>query len=64
MPGVDTLDFNDGICYLDSCPVIRAHRIVFRDEDHLTASYAAALAPGIGQILDPLVNAAAQRRAG
>ncbi len=64
LPGVDTVDFNDGICYLDSCPVIRAHRIVFRDEDHLTASYAAALAPGIGQILDPLVTRAAAGRAG
>jgi hypothetical protein len=62
LPGVDVVDFNDGICYLDRCPVIRANRIVFRDGDHLTASYAEALAPGIAGILDPLVDAAAQRK--
>jgi peptidoglycan/LPS O-acetylase OafA/YrhL len=62
LPGVDVVDFNDGICYLDRCPVIRANRIVFRDGDHLTASYAEALAPGIAQILDPLVAEAVQRK--
>ena len=62
LPGVDVVNFDDGICYLDTCPVIRANRIVFRDADHLTASYAAALAPGIAKILDPMVTEAVARK--
>jgi hypothetical protein len=63
MPGVDTVDFNDGICYVGSCPMVRANLMVFRDEDHLTATYANALAPGMSVSLVPMVVAAAENRA-
>jgi peptidoglycan/LPS O-acetylase OafA/YrhL len=63
MPGVDTVDFNGGICYVGTCPMVRANLMVFRDQDHLTATYANALAPGMSLSLVPMVVSAAENKA-
>jgi len=43
--GVPTIDLTGAICGAEECEAIRGNRIVWRDEHHLTASYAEALLP-------------------
>lgn len=45
MDGVRTVDMNDMICTRDLCPAIVGNIIVWRDNHHMTATYAFALAP-------------------
>ena len=45
--GVDWLDLTEAICPADRCPVVIGHVAVHRAGDHLTATYAASLAPQI-----------------
>jgi hypothetical protein len=45
-------DFSDVFCSPTSCPVKRNGLIVYRDDHHLTASYAATFAPQMAQLLD------------
>jgi len=45
MDGVRTVDMNDMICTSDLCPAIVGNIIVWRDNHHMTATYALALAP-------------------
>jgi peptidoglycan/LPS O-acetylase OafA/YrhL len=44
-------DFNDRICDRTSCPAIRDGVIVYRDNSHLTATYAASFAPQLTELL-------------
>ncbi|MCA0330300.1 MAG: acyltransferase [Actinobacteria bacterium] len=53
------LDLSDLICDADRCPATRGKYLVYRDTDHLTATFARALAPYLEQRLRPLVRAAA-----
>lgn len=46
------LDLNDYICPADLCPVVIGGVVVYRDSNHLTASYARTLAPMLGEGLD------------
>ena len=39
------VDMNDAICGKDSCPAVVGNIVVLRDNHHLTATYALALAP-------------------
>ncbi|MGX5804212.1 acyltransferase family protein [Bradyrhizobium sp. Arg314] len=45
MTGVTVVDMNDGLCGKDSCPAVVGNIVVLRDNHHLTATYALALAP-------------------
>lgn len=43
--GMTVVDMNDALCSKDSCPAVVGNIVVLRDNHHLTASYALALAP-------------------
>ncbi|WP_434724031.1 SGNH hydrolase domain-containing protein [Mesorhizobium sp. RIZ17] len=49
MPGVAVVDMNDAICGKDSCPAVVGNIVVWRDNHHLTATYALALAPRLAK---------------
>jgi hypothetical protein len=43
------VDMTDRVCATARCSVIQRGRIVFRDDDHLTATFSRAEAPILGQ---------------
>jgi len=49
-------DLSEGICDSRECPTITNGRIVFRDRDHLTASFAATFEPALDRLLDPYLR--------
>lgn len=48
-PNVFPLDLTDAVCREDRCRVAEGNVIIYRDEHHLTASYARTLAPELGR---------------
>ncbi|WP_222265779.1 acyltransferase family protein [Modestobacter marinus] len=50
--GGDYADVTDLFCTDASCPLVVGNRLVFRDDNHLTASYATFLGPVIGALID------------
>ncbi|MFF3227200.1 acyltransferase family protein [Nocardia suismassiliense] len=48
-PNVFPLDLSDAICRPDRCLVAEGNVLIYRDEHHLTASYARSLAPELGR---------------
>jgi peptidoglycan/LPS O-acetylase OafA/YrhL len=48
---VTLLDFTDSICDEAECPVMRNGIVVYRDRNHITASYAATFAPQFAEVL-------------
>jgi SGNH domain (fused to AT3 domains) len=51
-PSVDLLDFSDAICSADSCAPIIGNVLVWRDNEHLTATYASSLDGVLGTALE------------
>lgn len=47
--GVRVIDLTDAICGAETCPTVVGNVIVWRDRHHMTATYAAALAPYLAQ---------------
>jgi hypothetical protein len=45
MDGVELLDLTDNICPTDRCPAVIGGVIIYRDGNHLTATYARTLGP-------------------
>lgn len=50
--GAAYADLNDLICPYSPCPVVFGDVLAWRNRDHLTASFAKALAPSLGAALD------------
>jgi peptidoglycan/LPS O-acetylase OafA/YrhL len=63
IPGVVGVDLTDGICFVDRCPAVRSNLVVFRDDDHLTATYAKALGPAVGRVLNRALKVAEREAA-
>jgi peptidoglycan/LPS O-acetylase OafA/YrhL len=59
VPGASAVDLTEVICAPDRCPATHGKYLVYRDTDHLTATFARALAPYLGERLDPIVRRAA-----
>jgi hypothetical protein len=49
--GASLIDLSDAICPTDPCPVVLDGMIVYRDSFHLTATFAASLAPQLLAVL-------------
>jgi peptidoglycan/LPS O-acetylase OafA/YrhL len=49
---VALVDLNDAICPTDPCAAAIGNALVYRDSGHLTATYAATLAPRLGAVLE------------
>lgn len=54
--GTVLLDLDDVLCPDDSCPFVQGGRIVYRDQHHLTATYAASVAPVLRDRLGPALG--------
>lgn len=52
----ELIDLSDSICPGDPCPPIIGKRLVYRDHHHLTATFAASLAPALDVALAPLLT--------
>ena len=50
-PGVTLLDFTDTFCSADECFVVIAGANVYRDQDHLTVTFAGTMGPFIGEAI-------------
>lgn len=50
-PGVQVLDLVDSLCNEDKCPAVKGGRILFLDDDHLTASASRSLLPAATEAL-------------
>jgi hypothetical protein len=62
--GVPTLafvDMNDRICGRSVCPVVQRGAIVFRDGNHLTATFSRNEAPVLGQRIDAALSGLRRR---
>jgi hypothetical protein len=49
--GAGLIDLTGRICFSDPCPVVVNDMIVYRDEAHLTATFARSLAPALGSAI-------------
>jgi len=59
-PGVRLIDMTDSICGAEHCEPITRNMLVWRDEHHLTATYAASLSDILLAYIEPLYISAAQ----
>ncbi|MFE1596357.1 acyltransferase family protein [Nocardia sp. NPDC058705] len=48
-PNVHPIDLSDAVCRPQRCRVVEGNVLIYRDEHHLTASYARSLAPELGR---------------
>lgn len=55
-PNVFPLDLSDSICRPDRCRVVEGNVLIYRDEHHLTASYARSLAPELGRQIGAITS--------
>lgn len=53
LPTVNVLDLSDAVCRADRCRVIEGNVLIYRDSNHLTASYVRTLTPELGRLLGP-----------
>ena len=53
--GAAFLDFNQYLCNGDSCPPVIGNMLVYRDADHLTATFSRHMADVIWRSLEPLL---------
>ena len=56
LSGAALVDLSDSTCPIDPCPPIIGKHIVYRDHHHLTATFAATLAPALDAELAPLLR--------
>jgi peptidoglycan/LPS O-acetylase OafA/YrhL len=56
MKDVHMIDLNDAICPTDRCAAVIGQVIVYRDSNHLTATYARSLAPRLDAALAEFVD--------
>jgi hypothetical protein len=54
--GVGWVDPTVWVCRTDPCPVVFGRFLIFRDQHHLTATYARALATRLDELLPPLAR--------
>lgn len=55
LPRVNLVDLNPKLCGAQTCPVVIRNILVYRDNHHLTATFARALYPHLRNRLEPLL---------
>jgi hypothetical protein len=53
-----TLDLTDQFCGEDKCPAVRGGVVVYRDSNHITASYSKTLAETLGASVRSMIGEA------
>jgi peptidoglycan/LPS O-acetylase OafA/YrhL len=56
-PRVSVADLTPFFCDRTYCPPVIGGALVYKDQNHMTETYAASLAPYIGRAVDPIVSA-------
>ncbi|MFE3292403.1 acyltransferase family protein [Rhodococcus sp. NPDC059234] len=56
LPSMHLLDLSDAVCRGDRCRVVEGNVLIYRDANHLTASYARTLAPELGRQLGAAIG--------
>jgi hypothetical protein len=56
LPNVALVSMNDRVCSRSPCPVVQRGVIVYRDDDHLTASFSRAEARVLGDRIEAAVR--------
>lgn len=56
LPGTTVLDMTDAFCFGDTCPAVIGGVLVYRDSNHLTATYARSLHGQMDAVLAPLLK--------
>ena len=56
IPGTTALDLTDAYCFGDTCPAVIGGVLVYRDSNHLTATYARSLHGQMAAFLAPLIK--------
>jgi hypothetical protein len=56
--GAHAVDLSEVICDADRCPATRGRYLVYRDTNHLTATFSSALAPYLYRQLAALLAGA------
>jgi peptidoglycan/LPS O-acetylase OafA/YrhL len=51
LQGVNIENFNDKICGLDTCPLFNGGNLIYRDSDHLAATYTQSFEPKFADML-------------
>ncbi len=54
--GVGLISATDWLCPQEDCPLVRGPFLVYRDQHHLTATFAAQLASQLGAALDAVTG--------
>ncbi|WP_306878039.1 acyltransferase family protein [Paenarthrobacter nicotinovorans] len=54
--GASLLDMTDSFCFGETCPAVIGDVLVYRDDNHLTATYARTLHNQISAVLKPLIQ--------
>ncbi len=54
LTGVHLVDLNDAICPTPQCAPVIGGVLIYRDHNHLTATYALSLAPRLAKVLEPI----------
>lgn len=57
LDGVTVMDLTDAFCFSGTCPAVIGGVVVYRDDNHVTATYASSLHNQIDAILTPVVDA-------
>lgn len=57
LEGVTVMDLTDAFCFSGTCPAVIGGVIVYRDDNHLTATYAGTLYKQMDAILTPVIDA-------
>ncbi|RVW09055.1 acyltransferase [Prescottella agglutinans] len=56
LPTVRLLDLSDAVCRTDRCRVIEGNVLIYRDSNHLTATYVRTLTPELDRLLGPATD--------
>ncbi|WP_430332976.1 acyltransferase family protein [Rhodococcus sp. ACT016] len=56
LSNVQLLDLSDAVCRTDRCRVIEGNVLIYRDSNHLTATYVRTLAPELDRLLAPVTG--------
>ena len=54
--GAAAIDLTDSLCSGTTCPAVIGRYLVYRDDSHLTATYAASIAGRLAAALKPLLG--------
>ena len=58
LPNIHPIDLTDQLCQDDICSAVRQGEVMYRDDNHLTGSFADRLMPVLEERFRPVLNSA------